>query len=455
MSDELAAGAAPRHAGSPRAGLSRRQLLVRSGQAASAIGITSFLAACGISGTSPSTSPGPAATAAATPAPTAAPSSAPTPAPTTSTAPTATPAPTPAATPAGVLEFANWPLYIDTDDENESKHQTLLDFTAETGVEVAYYETIQDNEELFGTIRPDLAAGKPTPYDLIVVTDWMVAKMAALGYLEEIDVAKDAPTFVANAIPSARDPWFDPGNRHSIPWQSGITGIGYNIALTGREITSFDDLLDPAFKGRVGMFSEMRDTMSLALLSLGIVPADATVDDARKAQAKLLEAARRGQFRNFYGNEYTDELASGNLALTIAWGGDVYQLALYDNPDLRFVVPREGGMRWVDNMCIPKGAGHPVDARLFMDFVYRLEVATQISEWIGYFTPVAGVAELIRTHAAKAAAAGDGETATALLVVADTVAPTPQQLASTHPYRNLTVDEERDWNELFNEVLLG
>ncbi|MBM4408536.1 MAG: spermidine/putrescine ABC transporter substrate-binding protein [Chloroflexi bacterium] len=370
-------------------------------------------------------------------------------------APTATPAPTPAPTPAGALEIANWPLYIDTDDEDASKHPSLEEFTAETGITVGYYEVIYDNEDFFGTIRPDLAAGKPTPYDLIIVTDWMVAKLAALGYLEPIDVAREMPNFVANAVDTVRDQWFDPGNRYSIPWVGGIVGIGYNIALTGREITSFDDLLDPAFKGRVGMFSEMRDTMCLALLSLGIVPAKATVEDAARAQAKLLEAAQRGQFRGFYGNEYTDELVNGNLAISMAWGGDVFQLALYDNPDLRFVVPRHGGMYYLDNMCIPKNAAHPVDARLFMNHFYQPEVSAKIGEWIGYLSPVKGVPDLIRAHAADARAAGDAETADALLVVADAVDPTPERLANTFPYRDLSLDEERAWNELFNKVLLG
>lgn len=436
--------------------LTRRTLLVAGARGTVAISATAFLAACGVK---PAATQAPSATAAtqapATQAPGASAAPSPTATPTALPSPTVPPSPTPASSPAGQVNFANWPLYIDTDENDSSKHATLEDFTAKTGIRVRYSEIIQDNEDFFGTIRPDLAAGKPTPYDLIVVTDWMVAKLIRLGYLEEIDVAADVPAFAKNATDWPRDPWYDPGNRHSVPWQAGITGIGYNIKMTKREITSFDDLLDPAFKGRVGMFSEMRDTMSLALLSLGIVPADATVDDARTAQVKLLEAAKRGQFRQFYGNEYTDELANGNLALSIAWSGDVYQLALHDNPDLRFVVPKEGGMAWTDNMCVPRNARHPVDARMLMDYVYDPLIAARIAEWIGYFTPVIGVKEIIDADAKAAADSGDKDTAANLTRVGETVVATPARLANTFPYRNLTEGEERAWNELFNAVLIG
>ena len=114
------------------------------------------------------------------------------------------------------------------------------------------------------------------------------------------------------------NPWYDPNNTYSLAWQSGITGIGYNPTLTKRAITTFDDLLDPAFKGHVGLFSEMRDTMCMALLSIGIKPEDATVADVQKAGDKLTAAAKTGQFRNFYGNDYYDELANKNLWITIA-----------------------------------------------------------------------------------------------------------------------------------------
>jgi spermidine/putrescine transport system substrate-binding protein len=404
---------------------SRRIFLRRAGKgivvAGSALSLQSILAACGI---------GPGESGAASVAQASLPSE-----------------------PEGVLNWANWPAYIDIDEET-GDYPTIQKFTEETGIEVTYTEAVNDNEEFFGIIQPDLAAGNPPAYDLIVLSDWMIERMVRLGYLEVLDKSK-IPNFDANAADLYRDPWYDPGTVHSIAWQSGIVGIGYNPEMTGREITSFDDLLDPQFAGRVGMFSEMRDTMSLTLLSLGVAPEEATIDDVNSAKDKLLEAANRGQFRNFYGNDYYDELANGNLALTMAWSGDVSQMKLYDLDVVEFVIPESGGMRFVDNLCIPKGAEHPLDAHLMMNFWYDLENAVPLTEYIGYFSPVEGVAERVLEDAQTARDEGDEEWAAQLEVIAATSTPSEEALENVYEYKRLDEEEERQWNEAFNEVVTG
>jgi spermidine/putrescine transport system substrate-binding protein len=426
MRDETQIERAIARAFRPQRRLSRRMFLRQTGRGAviagSALSLPAILAACGI-GPGGSTAPS-AGSQAALPS-----------------------------APAGTLDFANWPAYIDIDEETGG-YPTLAKFTDESGIEVAYTEAINDNEEFFGIIQPDLAAGNPPQYDLIVMTDWMIEKMIRLGYLSELDRSK-IPNFDANALDLYKDPWYDPGNVHSMAWQSGITGIGYNPTLTGREITTFDDLLDPEFAGRVGLFSEMRDTMSLALLSLGIEPEEATVDQATQAKDKLLAAAQAGQFRNFYGNDYYDELANGNLAVTVAWSGDVSQMKLYDNPDVEFVVPDTGGMLWIDNMAIPQKAAHPLDAHMMMNFWYDIENAVPLTEYVGYFSPVTGVTERVLQDAETAEAEGDQEWADALRVISATANPTDEVLANVHHYRKLSEEEEAQWNDLFNEVVAG
>jgi spermidine/putrescine transport system substrate-binding protein len=280
----------------------------------------------------------------------------------------------------------------------------------------------------------------------------MVERMIRLGYLEELDRSQLA-NVTENMADVYQDPWYDPGNQYSVPYQSGITGIAYNPTLTGREITSFDDLLDPEFAGRVGIFSEMRDTLCLTLLSMGVEPTEATIEDVEAAQQKLLEAADRGQFRSAYGNDYYDALAAGDLAVTVAWSGDISQMKLYDNPDIEFVVPETGGMLWVDNMVIPKGAEHPVDAHRMMDFWYDLENAVALTEYVGYFSPVEGVPERVLEDAETAREEGDEEWAGQLEVISETAFPTNEQLENVHVYPQLDEEEERAWNELFNEVI--
>jgi spermidine/putrescine transport system substrate-binding protein len=410
-------------------------------------------------GTSPGTTSAPSqpppSIAGATPTPAATGTAAATETPAATATPVVTEGPpeTPRPTPAGQVVFGNWPLYIDI-DEDTGGYPTLEAFTEQTGIAVSYQEDINDNTEFFGKIQPDLAAGHSTGYDVIAPSDWMIARLIRLGYLQPLDKTL-LPNFEANAQDLFRDPWYDPGNVYSIPWQAGIVGIGYNPTLTGRDITSFNDLLDPEFQGEVGMFSEMIDTMSLTLLSLGVKPEDATMADVQAAHDKLLTAAQSGQFANFYGNDYYDELSQGNIALTMAWSGDISQMQLYDNPDIKFVVPDTGGLLFVDNMVIPNGAEHPADAYALMDYWYTLEAAAPLTEYIGYFSPVKGVREQVIADAAAARAEGDTEWADQLDQIARDSFPDQEQLDNVFNYKILSEEEERQWNDLFNEVVNG
>ena len=116
---------------------------------------------------------------------------------------------------------------------------------------------------------------------------WVVERMVRNDWLEQLD-HEQLPNWTANCADYAKGLWFDPDNAHSVWWQGGITGIAYDPALTGRDITTFDDLLDPEFSGRVGGFSDMRDMFGLTLLSLGVQPENATIADVEAAQQKLL-----------------------------------------------------------------------------------------------------------------------------------------------------------------------
>jgi spermidine/putrescine transport system substrate-binding protein len=341
----------------------------------------------------------------------------------------------------GVLDFANWPLYI---DRERGRRPTLQDFTRETDIEVNYNEVIQDNESFYGQIREPLANDQPIGYDLIVVTDWLISRMVRFGYLEKLDHSH-LQTFEANAGEIYKDPDYDPGNEHSVPWQSGITGIGYDPERTGRELTSFEDLFDPAFEGRVGMFTEMRDTMNLTLLGMGVKPTEATESEIQAAQQKLLEQRQNGIVRQYYGNEYSDALVRGDIVATMAWSGDIFQLQ-FDKPELQFVVPEEGGILWVDNMAIPQNAEHPIDALMFMDFVYRPEIAAQIAAWVNYICPVPGAQEVLRQE-------DDEDTQT--VAESPLVFPTQEMESRLYHYKDLDEEEERFWNDLFDEVIQG
>jgi spermidine/putrescine transport system substrate-binding protein len=335
-----------------------------------------------------------------------------------------------------VLNFSNWPLYIDV-SEDEQTHPTLDQFTEETGIEVNYYEDINSNEEYFGKIRNQLDAGESIGRDIIVLTDWMAARLIGLQWVQELDHS-NIPN-MSNLREAYQNVAFDEGRTYSLPWQSGLTGIGVNPSAVEKKITSINDLFDPSLAGRVTMLSEMRDTMGLIMAAMDIDPADHTFGEYQQAINRLKKAVDDGQIRQFTGNDYTTDLAAGNIAAAIAWSGDVIQLQ-FENPDLQFVVPDQGASLWSDNMEVPINAEHKANAEALMDFVYRPEIAAQIAAWVNYITPVDGAQEAMQDV--------DPE-----LVEYELIFPSDELLSNTWQFKDLDEQEERRYQDAFQRVI--
>jgi spermidine/putrescine transport system substrate-binding protein len=352
--------------------------------------------------------------------------------------------------PAGVVNFANWPLYIDraTTAKGEAYIPSLQAFTKATDIQVNYRQVIEDAESFYQKIQKWLVAGEPTGWDIMVITNGQtLTKLIDRGYLMELPGDR-RPNFDAHAGDAVTDPSYDPGNRFTMAWQSGITGIAYNPKLTGREITSLSDLFDPAFKGRVGMFGDPTDLPNLALLAAGIPPENSTEADWRSAADLLAKQQSQGIVRGYYQQSYIKALRNGEVALSMAWSGDIFQEVLNGSTDLRFVVPDEGAIIWTDCMCIPRAAQHPVDAMTLMDFVYQPDVAGQIASGAQYITPVPEAKDAI----IALADAATGERATLLREIADSplVFPTAEDVSRLHTYRVFgSEDEEVAWNQIF------
>jgi spermidine/putrescine transport system substrate-binding protein len=354
-------------------------------------------------------------------------------------------------TKAGTLDFANWPLYMDTAKVGgKTVHPTLQRFTKETGIKVNYKEVIQDNDSFLGKITPSLQAGQPTGWDLIVITNGgPLEKLIRQNFLIELDHSK-LPTFQANAAPSYKNPSFDPGNKFSIAWQAGLTGLAYNPKLTKREITSFDDLFDPAFKGKITMFGDSLDFPNFTMVGMGIDPSKSTEDDWNRAAEKMKEL--RPQLREFIDNAGEAEvLSSGNAWISMAYSGDIYQLNISGSPDIKFVVPEQGALLWQDNMCIPQKAKHPLDAITYMDYVYKPDVAADLTEYISYITPVPAAKELLQAKAGKAS--GEDKQALEDLIASPLVFPTEADLAKTKAYRVLSPEEQKVWDRIFQPII--
>ncbi|MEU6240422.1 spermidine/putrescine ABC transporter substrate-binding protein [Streptomyces sp. NPDC047024] len=336
------------------------------------------------------------------------------------------------------VNFSNWTEYIDVADDNKS-HPTLDTFRRRTGIKVAYTEDINDNNEFFGKIKPQLAAGQDTGRDLIVVTDWLAARMIRLGWVQKLD-ASHLPHAFANLSAQFRSPDWDPGRAYSYPWQGISTVIAYNKkALDGVEVRSVSDLLDnPKLKGRVGFLSEMRDSVGMTLLDMGKDPARFTDDDYDAAIARLQKAVDKGQIRRFTGNDYTADLTKGDFAACVAWAGDVVQLKA-DSPDVDFVIPDSGYLTSSDNMLIPNKARHKTNAERLIDFYYEPEQAAALAAYINYVTPVDGV----KPWLAKI----DRDAAANPLIVPDKV-----MQAKSHAFRSLSQKEETAYEEKFAKL---
>lgn len=294
----------------------------------------------------------------------------------------------------GELTISNWPGYIDPGENGEEG--TIAEFEKETGVKVKYIEDVNDNEEFFGKMQPQLDQGESGGRSIFVVTDWMAKDMYDLGYLQEIN-PDDLPTVFENMSASLRDPSFDPGRKFSIPWQSGMTGIWVDKSKAP-EIKSVNDLFDPKYKGKVTMLTEMRDSVALVMKAEGVEPAEATNEEWLAAVDKIDAAADSGQIRRFTGNDYNEDLNAGNVVAAIGWSGDA---SIIGNENAEWVMPTEGCVLWSDNMVIPVGAPNTAAALGWMEFVYEPKVAVELAEYITYVSPVEGIKELATPALAK------------------------------------------------------
>ncbi|MDT4940250.1 MAG: spermidine/putrescine transport system substrate-binding protein, partial [Pseudonocardiales bacterium] len=322
-------------------------------------------------------------------------------------------------------------------------------FTKETGISVTYKEDISDNATYYGTkIAPALKAGQPIGPDIIVITNgFELTNLFLRDWLIPLDQNRMS-NFYQYASDLAKDPAYDRGNVYTMPWQSGITGIGYNPKLIGHEIKGWNDLLDPKLSGKVGMFANNLDLPCAALCAIGVNPETSTPDDWNKAADWAKK--QRTYVRKYYDQSYAGALARGDLWATMAWSGDIF-LKQAENPDLKFVVPEEGGLIWTDNMCIPIHASHPLDAMTYMDWVYQPKIAAMLADYINYITPVSAAQQVFQKEAADATNDKDRAYYTNL-ANSPLIFPEPADFARLHRYPVIPADQVDAWNGLFEPI---
>jgi spermidine/putrescine-binding protein len=270
------------------------------------------------------------------------------------------------------LHVYNWSEYIDP--------EIYADFEEEFGVKVIE-DTFASNEDLLAKLQ----AGA-TGYDIIVPSDYMVAIMIELELLAEINY-DNIPNF-ENIDAKFKDPPYDPGNKYSVPYQWGTTGIGYNADLFEDPPDSWAYLFDPEmaapYAGRMSMLNDSRETIGAALTYLGY--SLNTTNEAELEEAKQLLIQQKEWVSAYDSDGFEDLLAAGEVDIGHGWSGD-YFAAAEDAEQVWYIIPTEGGVIWTDNLAIPKSAPSQYTAEVFINYLLRPEVGAKITNYTWYGSP--------------------------------------------------------------------
>jgi spermidine/putrescine transport system substrate-binding protein len=274
-------------------------------------------------------------------------------------------------------------------DEDAKTYPTLDAFAAASGLAPTYKEEIDDNATFWGKVNGQLKTGKDIGFDIVTPTDWMASRFIQYGYAQPLDAAKIPNK--SNILDGLANVSFDKGRNYSLTWQSGFAGIVWNKAKVPNGIQSVDQLWSDELKGKVTVLSEMRDTMGVILLSLGIDIA-AGITEAQWQQGLDLMNEKLGDnsIYKVQGNEYSKDLVNGTAWAGIVWSGDVFVLNAENDDQWGFALPDSGGTLWSDNMLIPSTSSHQSNAMALMNHYYDPAVAAEVAAYVNYICPVKG-----------------------------------------------------------------
>jgi spermidine/putrescine transport system substrate-binding protein len=336
------------------------------------------------------------------------------------------------------VRWGNWPLYLDVDDSGK-KYPTLEAFTKETDIAVKYFEDYNDNDEFFGKVQAQLKLGKDIGYDLVCPTDWMAARWIRLGYTQKFDAA-NVPNKV-NILDTLASPSFDPKRESSLTWQGIMGGFGWNVAKNPKGIRTLDDLFSPANKGKIVVLSEMRDTVGIILRSQGVNLSTVTEDQFMNAVDFLAKKIADGWIRGVKGNEYAEDLTSGDATAVIGWSGDMFILKSENEGKFDFAIPESGGTISGDNMMIPSTvtAEAKANTEKLINYYYEPAVAAEVAAYVNYVCPVKG-------------AQAEMEKIDPKLAASEFIFPSAKTMANLSVFRSLTPAEETTWSEAFQKA---
>ena len=336
------------------------------------------------------------------------------------------------------VRWGNWPLYLDYDEETK-KYPTLEKFTEATGIAANYFEDYNDNDEFYGKVQAQLKLGEDIGYDVVTPTDWMAARWIRLGYTQKFDAA-NIPN-KSNILASLASPSFDPNREQTLTWQGIMGGFGWNVEKNPKGIRTIDELFAPQNKGKIVVLSEMRDTIGIILLSQGVNLQTVTEDQFMNAVDFMAKKIADGWIRGVKGNEYAEDLTSGDATAVIGWSGDMFILKSENEGKFDFALPDSGGTISGDNFVIPSTASAEgkANAEKLINFYYDPAIAAEVAAYVNYVCPVKGAqAEMEKIDPALAAS--------------PFIFPDAAMSAKLNVFRSLTPAEETTWSEAFQKA---
>jgi len=339
---------------------------------------------------------------------------------------------------ANSVRWGNWPLYLDYDEETK-KYPTLDKFSEQTGITAEYFEDYNDNDEFYGKVQAQLKLGEDIGYDVVTPTDWMAARWIRLGYTQKFDAA-NIPN-KSNILDSLASPSFDPNREQSMTWQGIMSGFGWNTEKNPKGIRTIDELFAPQNKGKIVVLSEMRDTIGIILRSQGVDLQTVTEDQFMNAVEFMEKKIADGWIRGVKGNEYAEDLTSGDATAVIGWSGDMFILASENEGKFDFAIPDSGGTISGDNLMIPSTASAEgkASAEKLINFYYDPVIAAEVAAYVNYVCPVKGAQEEMEKIAPE-------------LASSPYIFPDAATSAKLSVFRSLTPAEETTWGEAFQKA---
>ena len=339
---------------------------------------------------------------------------------------------------ANTIRWGNWPLYLDY-DEATKKYPTLEAFSAESGITAKYFEDYNDNDEFYGKVQAQLKLNEDIGYDVVTPTDWMAARWLRLGYGQKFDSA-NIPNKV-NILDSLASPSFDPKRESTLTWQGIMGGFGWNTKVNPKGLRTLDDLFAPQNKGKIVVLSEMRDTIGIILLSQGVDIQTVTEDQFMNAVDFMAGKISDGWIRGVKGNEYAEDLISGDASAVIGWSGDMFILASENEGKFDFAIPESGGTISGDNFIIPTpvGAEAKANAEKLINYYYDPAVAAEVAAYVNYVCPVKGAQAEMEKIAPE-------------LANSSYIFPDDAMSKKLNVFRSMTPAEETSWAEAFQQA---